>query len=390
MSDLNSRARSLPASAALGGAAAAGTTLAGCLSVALLGWFLADAGAHGETTDALRAGADAWLMGHGSRLVLTGLPLGVLPITVTMLLALGAFRSGRAAGRRAAPVSEDRTLASGVVSFAVVYVVAAAVVCVLATRSEATPGLARGILGALLVAVLAGGLGLAGGTGRLDVWLDQAPGWLREGVVGAVSGALVLLLAGAVLAAVSLVFSFNEAANVYSSLGLSAGDAFTYALLTALVAPNVALLGSSYLLGPGFAFGVGTTVSPTTVSLGAVPAFPVLAALPGQGPAPGWLVVVIGVPVLAGAAGAALGHRDGTSLPYDLAAIRGAAAGLGSGILVTVAIALAGGPLGTGRLAHIGAPIADVLVFATGTMAVGGLIGGSAQAWWQRRTERRG
>ena len=64
----------------------------------------------------------------------------------------------------------------------------------------------------------------------------------------------------------------------------------------ALVAPNLALLGSAYLLGPGFAFGTGTTVSPTAVSLGAVPAFPVLAALPNEGPTPGWLVVLMGVP----------------------------------------------------------------------------------------------
>ena len=50
-----------------------------------------------------------------------------------------------------------------------------------------------------------------------------------------------------------------------------------------------------------------------------------------------------------------------------------------------MAIALSGGPMGTGRLADIGAPVGDVLVFATGLMTVGGVIGGLVQAWWHRR-----
>lgn len=389
MSDPSRRSRPLPASAALGGALAAGSTLVVCMAAALVGWFLADAGAHGQTTDALRAGADAWLLGHGSHLELAGLPIGITPITVTAVLVVGAFRSGRRSARRAEVVTDDRALGAAVVAFTVAYVVLAVVVCVLATRTDASPGLARSILGALLVAALAGGAGLATGSDRSEAWLDLAPDWLRQGLVGALSGALALLVGGAVLVAVSLAFSFNEAATVFSGLGLSAGDAFTYTVITALVAPNLALLGASYLLGPGFAFGVGTTVSPTAVTLGAVPAFPALAALPSQGPTPGWLIVVIGVPVLAGAAGAVLARRDADPLPLDLAAIRGAGAGLGSGLLVAVAIALAGGSLGTGRLAEIGAPTADVLVFATGTMTVGGLLGGLVHALWQRRARAR-
>src|SRR5689334_5891827 len=74
------------AGAALGGAVAAGTTLVICMSLALTGWFLADGGAHGRTTDALRVGADGWLAGHGSRVVLAGTPLGLAPLTLTVIL----------------------------------------------------------------------------------------------------------------------------------------------------------------------------------------------------------------------------------------------------------------------------------------------------------------
>ncbi|MFL6158392.1 MAG: DUF6350 family protein [Marmoricola sp.] len=396
MSDLISRTRrgpgsgaapgrSLSASAATGGALAAAATLTIAMALGLTAWFLADAGAHGSTTDALGVGADAWLMGHGSHLVAAGLPLGITPLTVTAFLLLGAFRAGRRAARRADPVADDRTLGTAVAVFTGVYLVVAVVVCVVVSQSDASPSLGRAGLGAVLVAAVAGGLGLAAGTGRLEVWADQVPAWAREVLVGAIAGALLLLAAGAVLVAVALLGSFNEAATILSSLDLSTGDALSYTFVMALLAPNIALLGSAYLLGPGFAVGVGTTVSPTAVSLGAVPAFPVLAALPGDGPTSGWLVLVYLVPVLAAGIGATRVNAGADPLPFDVAALRGAASGFTAGVLITVLIAFAGGPLGTGRLSDVGASAAEILVFATGLMSVGGLLGGLLQQVWQRR-----
>jgi hypothetical protein len=60
--------------ALLGGVAAAASTLVVCLAVGVVGWFLTDAGAHGAPRDGLRAGAVAWLMGHGSGLTVAGSP----------------------------------------------------------------------------------------------------------------------------------------------------------------------------------------------------------------------------------------------------------------------------------------------------------------------------
>ncbi len=367
----------------MAGGLAAATTLGICIALALIGWFLADAGAHGDTTDALRVGADAWLVGHGSHLELTGLPIEITPLAVTMMLVLGAFRGGRRAARHAVEIVDDRILVGGAAAFVGAYVVVAVTVCVLATETGATPGLGRTVVGAVLVAGLAGGVGLAVGTDRYDAWLSRVPSWAREVGVAATTGALALFAAGAALVGVSLLLSLNEASAVLSSLDLSVGDALALTVVTALLAPNLALLGSAYLLGPGFAVGTGTVVAPTTVSLGAIPAFPVLAALPDEGPTPGWLVVLIGVPVLAAAYGVLA--TGGRTLPLDLSAIRGAAAGLLAGVLIGLAISLAGGALGTGRLTDIGAPTAEVLVFATGTMSVGGLLGGLVQAWARRR-----
>jgi hypothetical protein len=377
--------RALSIGAAVAGAGAALITLAVCMSIALTGWFLADAGAHGDTTDALRVGADAWLVGHGSHLVLSGVPLGMVPLALTMILVMAAFRSGRWAALNSAPADDDRGLTTAVATFSCAYVVVAVVTCVLASHSGASPVLGRAVLGALLVSVFAGGSGIAAGSGRLEAWVDQLPVWVTDVVAGAVAGLLCLVAASAALVGIALLVSFNEAANVLSGLDLSVGDAITYTAVVALFAPNAVLFGSAYLLGPGFALGTGTTVSPTAVSLGVVPAYPVLAALPDEGPIPGWLVGLLAVPVLAAGIGVALTHRRHDPMPYDLAAIRGAAAGFGAGLLITVLVALAGGPLGTGRMADIGAPVAEVLVFATGLMGAGGLVGALAQNWWRRR-----
>lgn len=373
--------RPLATSAALAGAVAAAIGLVVCMSGALTGWFLADAGAHGQTTDALRVGADAWLLGHGSHLVLSGVPLGVTPLGITLIVVLTTFRTGRWAGRRAHAEVDDRALATAVGSFTCAYVVVAVVTCVLASQSGATPVLGRAVLGAALVAALAGGAGLAVGSDRTADWLDRVPEWTLDVVTGGLAGALWLVVAGAVLVGVSLVASLNEAATVFSELHLSAGDALSYIVVMALFAPNAVLLGVSYLVGPGFAFGVGTTISPTAVSLGVVPAYPVLAALPGEGPTPGWLVVAMGVPVAAAALGGAAMVRRTGPFAYDLAAMRGAAAGFLAGVAVTVLVAVAGGSLGTGRMADVGAPVAEVLVFATGLMSVGGLLGALVQNW---------
>jgi hypothetical protein len=381
--------RPLATSAAVGGGVAAAIGLVVCMSAALTGWFLADAGAHGQTTDALRVGADAWLLGHGSHLTLSGVPLGVTPLGITLVLVLTAFRTGRWAGSRvrgdARRAIDGRTLASAIGTFTCAYVVVAVVTCVLASQSGATPALGRAVLGAVLVAALAGGAGLAIGTGRATDWLTRVPEWVLDVVSGGLAGALWLVAAGAVLVGVALVGSLNEAATVLSELHLSAGDALSYTLVMALFAPNAVLFGVSYLVGPGFAFGVGTTVSPTAVSLGVVPAYPVLAALPNEGPTPGWLVVAMGAPVAAAALGAAAMVGRTGPLAHDLVAIRGAAAGFVSGLLVTVLVAAAGGSLGTGRMADVGAPVAEVLVFATGLMAVGGLFGALVQGWLMRR-----
>jgi hypothetical protein len=363
----------------------AATTLVTCLAVAVIGWFLADAGAHGQTTDALRIGADIWLVGHGSGMTVSGVPLQIVPLAVTALIATALFRAGRWAAATSRPAEDDRTVGLAATIFTGTYVVLAVTACIVAADQSASPGLGRTVLGSLALAGAAGTLGLAAGTGRLRGWVDRVPPWIRAIGYGSLTAFLLLVVAASLLVAVALGFGLNEAATVVSRLDLGPGDYLMYGLATLAVAPNAVLFGAAYLLGPGFAVGTGTVVSPTVVAVGPVPAFPLLAALPGNGATPQWAVGLIAVPVVAGAVGAAFAQRAYRVPAYDSAALRGFGSGFGAALLTTVAVTLAGGPMGTGRMVEIGAHPGEVLVAAVAAMSLGGLVAGLATAWWQRR-----
>lgn len=379
------RGRSLTLSAALAALGALGTTMLLCMALAVVGWFLADAGAHGETPDALLVGADVWLVAHGASLTVSGVPLSIVPLGASALIAMVLLRSVRWAAATSRPVEDDRAVLLAATVFTGIYVVVAVVTCVLLTQGAASPSLGRTVVGSFLLSGTVATLGLASGTGCLRGWVQVVPGWVRSVLHGGLVAFLALVGAAAVLVAVALLLRINEAASVTSQLQLGAGDYVMYALVTAALAPNAVLLGSAYLLGPGFAIGTGTVVSPTLVSLGPVPAFPLLAALPADGPTPSWVLGLMGVPVLAGAAGAVLAQRAYGVTAYDSAALRGFGGGLTGAVLITLAIALAGGPMGTGRMADIGAPVGEVLVAAVMAMSLGGLLAGLVTAWWQRR-----
>jgi hypothetical protein len=380
--------RPLTVSAALAALGAAVTMMVLFMSVAVIGWFLADAGAHGQTTDALKVGADAWLVGNGSGFSVRGAPLGIIPLALTGLIVMVVYRYGRWAAATSQEIDEDRTLGLAAVIFTGVYMVIAVVTCVVVGLSDTGPGLGRAIVGSLLVAGVAGTLGMAAGTGRLAVAVARVPGWVRAVAHGAAATFLLLMIASAVLVAVMVLLGLNQASSMMSGLHLSHGDYVMYTLATIAVAPNAVLLGAAYLIGPGFAVGTGTAVSPSVVTLGPMPAFPLLAGLPEAGPTPQWTMGFLAVPVLVAVVGAVMAQRAYRVTAYDSAALRGFGCGLGGAVLSTLAIALAGGPMGTGRMADIGAPFGEVLVSSVAAMSIGGLVAGVVTAWWQRRSTR--
>jgi hypothetical protein len=372
----------------VGGLAAALLVLLGCMAVGLVGWYASDAGGHGTTRDALRVASDGWLLAHGAQLHLaTGAvsaTVTAVPLGLTLLCAYAAHRSGRWAAATSA-VEDARTLALGALVLAATYGLVALVVSLLAATPTAEPGLLRSFVGAFLVALLGGGTGLLRGARDAFDWRAGIPEAARAVMLGAVASALLLFAAASVLLTVALLMDLGSAANVLSRLHADVAGGLLYTALVAAVAPNAVLLSGAYLLGPGFAVGTGTLVSPGVVTLGPVPAFPLLAALPAPGTPPTWLSALVAAPVAAAVLGTVLMLRRHPALTYDSGALRGLGSGVCGGLLLTGLIALAGGSVGPGRMADIGAELLDTAVSATVSMGVGGLFAGIAATWWARR-----
>jgi len=383
--------RPLALGAAVAGLVASGAVLMACMALGLVGWFASDAGSHGDTKDAIRVGADGWLLAHGARLHLaTGAveaTVTAVPLGLTLLCAYVAHRLGKWAARTSA-VEDPGTVVLGSVVMAGLYGVVALVTAVLAATATAESSLLRAFAGGFAVALVGGGSGILAGSGDVVDWRSRVPETVRAVLKGAFAAVLLLVAAASLLLGVALLLDFGSAANVLSRLHAEGSGGLLYTVLVAAVAPNAVLLSGSYLLGPGFAVGTGTLVSPSAVLLGPVPAFPLLAALPAEGTPPPWTDALVAVPVLAGAAAAVLVVRRFPVPELGTGAVRGLGSGVVGGALTTVLVGLAGGAVGPGRMAHIGAALVPTFVAATVAMGVGGLVGGVAATWWTRRGAR--
>lgn len=390
------RARTAPASperplpplwwrAVAAGLASSLSVLALCMALGLAAWFASDAGAHGDTRDAIRVGADAWLLAHGAGLQLAGATVTAVPLGITALCLLATVRAARWAVRSSAAEDVAGTVLAGVVLVGL-YVLVALVTALLAGTPEARPGLGRALLGGLAVGLVGGGGGLLLASPSTRARLGRLPAGLRAVVSGSAAAMLLMLVAGSTLTVVALLLDLGEAANVLSRLHPDTAGAALYTVVVAAAAPNAAVLGGAYLLGPGFAVGTGTLVSPATVVLGPLPAFPLLAALPAPGATPAWAGVLLGVPVVVGLLTGVLVGRRHPARGYEVGAVRGLASGVGGAVLVTGLAVLAGGSVGPGRMADVGVVGLDVLAAAVVALGGGGLVGGVLATWRVRRT----
>jgi hypothetical protein len=385
--------------ATLGGAAAAVATLLVCLALGVVGWFLADAGAHGTPRDGLRVGALGWLLGHGSGIRVGGVAVTVVPLGLTALCAWSIWRLGHRVGDsvsghgpdadRIADGERDWTVAVATAAFTGGYLLVAICTSRLAATSAAVPSSARVALWTLALCVTIGLTAIAIGSGRAAIWAAFLPPSMRA------AAATCLRILGGYAAVAALVFllalliDFGAAVNVMSRLHTDAGDGVVYTALTATVLPNAVLFSASYLLGPGFAVGANTLVSPTLVSTGALPMFPLLAALPDNGPTPAWTAYLLAVPVLVAAVAAFRSQRRNPTLRWEEGALRGCVGGVVAGVLLGLLASVSGGAVGPGRMREVGPLGFDVLVHAITAFGIGGLVGGLAMTWWQRRAARR-
>lgn len=383
--------RPLAVSAVVAGAVAPLSVLLACMAVGLAGWFASDAGRYGDTKDAMRVGADAWLLAHGARLQLDTVEvtaqITAIPLGLTLVSAYVTYRLGRWAGTTSL-VDGWLTSLTGAVALSGVYAIVAVTGGILASAPGAEPHLGLAFLGAFVLALLAGGLGILTGSGQTSVWHATVPVHLRTVVTAALAGVLLMVAAGSLLLVVSLALDFGEAATVLSRLHVDVSGGVLYSLVVAAMVPNAVLLTTAYLLGPGFMVGTGTVVSPTAVVLGPVPAFPLLAALPDDTATPWWTVLAVGVPVLVTGVAVALTLRHLPVTRYETGAVLGLAAGALGAVALTLLTVLAGGAVGPGRMADVGVWPLQTAGAAVVAMGTGGLLGGAVTTWRRRRRER--
>lgn len=377
--------RPLALGAAAVGVAAPGIVLLLLWAVGLVGWFADNGGSNSDTRAVLRVAADAWLLGHGAALDLQAFTVTAAPWGLTLLCAGVVYRLACWAGRTSA-VEDLRAAGLGLIVLSGVYGVVALVVALVASAPGASPDLTGAFFRGGLLAAALGGPGLLRGAGLLTQLRRRLP--IHALAVGyAAATTLVLLLAsGALLAGVALALRGPAAARVAEELDLDLTGGLLSVLLAAAIVPNLSALAVSYLLGPGFAFGTGTVVSPREVDLGPLPSVPVLAALPESGWAPEWLLGLQALPVLLAAVACVLVGRVLTTSSYRVGLLRGLGAGALAAVLVTVLLAAAGGAIGPARMTEIGVPVGAVLQAASLRLVGGALLGALAATWWARRT----
>ncbi|MDP9444832.1 MAG: DUF6350 family protein, partial [Actinomycetota bacterium] len=201
---------------------------------------------------------------------------------------------------------------------------------------------------------------------------------------GGVAVLLSLVAVGAALVTGALAADFAAAATVADGLRAGRVGGAIFLLVGVLLLPNAALLAVAFVVGPGFTFGTGTVVAPTGVSLGAVPAFPLLAALPHDGAVPAWMAAVVAAPVLSGAVGALVALRRYPVGGVERSALRGGLAGAFGGLATGLLTGLAGGAVGPGRLVDVGPDLTPVVLTAAVSAGLGGTVAGVLLCWLHR------
>lgn len=305
-------------------------------------------------TSAVKAGALLTLSAAHGGIRLDGQSVTLTPLLVTALLAW--LVAGQA--RRSDSWSAVAGLALG-------YGVGSGLLARWAELgSTRAPGLRSAAAGFLFVLIV-GGLARATEAAwpRLSARYQQLAR-AAAGVLACYAGA------GAVLVAGSLVWHLGDATALQRQVAPGVAG-LPVALLGLAASPNAVLAAISYLTGPGFTVGRHTSVSAVSVRHGALPDFPLLAAVPQHATT---LAGVLVIALVAGLAGwLALRLVAAGSPPARL--LDALAATVLAGGVLAVATALAAGGIGTGALASTGASW-----WATGGSVIG-LVGVSAAGW---------
>jgi len=369
-----------------------------------------------------RGAADIWLIGHGVDVTFTLDPttaaaLGIAgagaPVKITIALlgfALLTLLLGVRAGER---VAETGHRALGELTALAVFGLASSVVTLTAVNGGARPSIWQGVLLPTLVFAIGLFLGVlregrergpdAAGSSLRD-WIDDWRPQVRAAVAGALragaAAAAITTLVSAVAVALLIAVNYAQIIRLYEALHTEVvgGVALTAGELAFL--PNLVIWAVSWFIGPGFAIGAGSHVSPLGTALGPMPTIPLLGALPTGDLAFGFAGLLVPVvagflagaavrPILVRALDAAADHADPAShLPALVATALGG--GVFGGVLLGLLAAVSSGAAGPGRFQQVGPDALAVGLAAALEFAVAIGIGLAASSRLPSRQPRRG
>mgnify|MGYP006952615633 CR=1 FL=1 len=323
-----------------------------------------------------------WLLAQGGALALPSGPLVLAPLLLTLAIALGLSQAGRGLVRLA-DLTALRAAVYGTGVVVLVHVLLTVLLAVTLDSPDVGAGLWRAAAGAFVLGAVAVGWGIGRESGLLDTGLDRLPGQVRPMLRGVLAGLLTALALSTVVVVVALISDAGGYARLSGSLGGAGAGALGLLGLALLLLPNAAAAVLGLAAGPGFFVGSGTLVSVHGVTLGAVPAFPLLAALPDTQAVPLIAFVSQVIPALAGlvagrTVGRWFGDSDGGSVVAGLVGLlSGVLLGAASGLLVWAA----GGSLGDGGLAQVGAPALATAVAVAAQSGLAGALAAAVSRW---------
>jgi hypothetical protein len=327
---------------------------------------------------ALAVGIPLWLVAHLVPLQITGVPLGVLPLTPAILLAVLVAGVARGAVRRLGTRGDEAhhlgplhgvlvpVVATAAAAHAAIGVLAAALLTP-ENVVDASPGLAGVTCGVL--AGLAALAGVAGPCGLLSL-TRRLPAWARHGLRGGLLAIAGLFTAGAALLLAALLADIVGVRGVFVGIAPEAGSGAGLALLSAAYLPNAVVAATGWLIGPGVSIGAASA-TPTAITSGLLPPIPLAALLP-QSPPPTWAGLAFAVPL---AVGSLVGWRLSPTAPDAPTRVRSVlTAAATAAVLVGLAATLSGGRLGAGPFDPVSVPAGPVTLAVLGWVLVPGLV----------------
>ena len=316
-----------------------------------------------DFTSIFTDGTRVWLLGFLSGATVVGLHISVAPLGMTLAnlalaVGLASFAAGQA--RLAAPDElsghQRRGLALRVVGvFTLVHTLAVLVPSFVVASTEES---ARALVGAAALGLIASLVGAS----RVFQWriVDDWPRWLRPVPAGVAASVLVMLTAGAAVLALGLIQNRDRITALHESLEPGTMGSILLLVLQLLWLPNLVLWCTSWALGAGFQFGLGSVISPAQNQVGMLPAIPVLGAMPESGPGSSLQVLWLASGLVAGAVGAIVVLRARPRARFDETALVGGLVGVLAGLALLGLGMLSSGDLGVGRLVALGVRVHTV------------------------------